>query len=98
MRRPGIRNERGTQVGARRRMPSEVSRALRTSASLARASAAMILDRSLVAVFLAIGMSLHHPVAAERRSATRETRVARKVYEAFLKESRATLARKKCGC
>lgn len=31
MRRPGIKKERGTQVGARRRIPSEDSRAFWTS-------------------------------------------------------------------
>src|SRR5262249_35204040 len=31
MRRPGIRNERGTQVGARRKMPCPASRVCRTS-------------------------------------------------------------------
>src|SRR5947209_4673949 len=60
MRRPGIRNERGTQVGASRSRPSPASRACRTWAAPACAGASAGLALAAVGeVFLAIRDLLH---------------------------------------
>src|SRR5438105_1197075 len=90
IRRPGIRNERGTQVGASRKMPLLLSRAPRTAAGVA---VAVVIGRPLQAVIrgenrkalisLRDTVGKHKPRARQRQHGSCRTRIPARLLILF---------------
>src|SRR5262249_46503124 len=89
MRRPGIRNERGTQVGASRRMPSADSIASRTALAVGLRDLVFFAGEVLVAIRGQLRR------AGQAAGAGGEAVAAR--HEAYLMPRRAALASGKRG-